>query len=100
MSEFRKAKVGEPFNVDVEGKYYDERISASFEPMYNSELIDITQISVKSIRKDVGNKLSIGEECFYEYKITPKNKGRSQIKFGTWGCFGFNEKSVIELDVE
>ncbi|MBI5355618.1 MAG: hypothetical protein HZB68_04150 [Candidatus Aenigmarchaeota archaeon] len=97
MSQFRKATVGESFSINVEGKFYGELARASFGPIYDDDMIDIEKVGVSPIKS---KGLSIGDPCLYEYKIMPKKKGCSEIKFGTRYCSEFNENSSIEIYAE
>lgn len=98
MSQMRKAKVGEPFSISVEGRLFDKFTTDSFEPIYDNEFVDVEQVRMTSLGA-IGS-ICDGYPCLYDYKITPKKKGKSDIKFGIRYCFGFNESYSLEVDVE
>lgn len=90
--EKRKAKIGEPVEVEIRGPAYRRWIG--FGPYYDERQVEITLLN--PIPEDFR-----GADYVYKYKITPKEKGKIDVTFGTGGCFGLEEKHyLIKLEVE
>lgn len=75
-TERKRAKLGEPMEVEVTAPLYSGH--QKFMAIYNKTWSDVEVVGMRPVKEGSG----VGEEATYICKITPKKKGKLLFWFG------------------